>query len=107
MHNGAYEALPYIAATGANTVRVVQELASKLPHLEEIIKRLISLKMIGIIELHDATGSTDVNKLLACANWFKNNIALFKKYQKYVLINIANEWVNYHINCFLILKIQI
>ncbi len=46
-----------------------------------------------MIELHDATGSSNVQDLLNCAQWFKTNIGLFNKYQKYILINIANEWV--------------
>jgi len=62
-------------------------------YLEMIIKRCIDTRMIPMIELHDVTGSSNVNDLLNCAQWFSNNMAMLKKYQKYVLINIANEWV--------------
>ena len=84
-----------------------------LNNLENIIKRTIELKMIPMvrmhfcviiyfyldfaliykIELHDATGSSDASRLLECAFWFKNNIDLFNRYKRYILINIANEWV--------------
>ena len=46
-----------------------------------------------MIELHDVTCSSNVNDLISCAQWFSNNIGMLKKYQKYILINIANEWV--------------
>ena len=95
--NFAFNSLPTIAATGTNTVRIAWAMKTDggldINYLENIIKRCISLKMVAIIELHDATGSSNVNDLLNCARWFANNISLFKKYQRYVLINIANEWV--------------
>lgn len=50
-------------------------------------------KKVPMIELHDVTCSSNVNDLLRCAQWFSNNIAMLNKYQKYILINIANEWV--------------
>lgn len=38
-------------------------------------------------------GSSDANALQKCADWWAQNMALFKKYEKYLIINIANEWV--------------
>ena len=64
-----------------------------LNYLERIIIKCIENKMIPIIELNDVSGSSNVNDLLNCAQWFKNNMDLFKKYQTYILINIAHEWV--------------
>jgi len=49
--------------------------------------------MVAVVELHDATCKPEPQLLIECANWFKNNIALFNKYKKYLIINIANEWV--------------
>ena len=64
-----------------------------LNYLERIIIKCIENKMIPIIELNDVSGSSNVNDLLNCAQWFKNNMDLFKRYQTYILINIAHEWV--------------
>ena len=86
-----------ISNTGANTVRIVwlMSLSGGLDnnYLEMIIKRCIDTRMIPMIELHDVTGSSNVNDLLNCAKWFSNNMAMLKKYQKYILINIAGGWV--------------
>jgi len=38
-------------------------------------------------------GSSDQNALQKCAEWWSQHVGLFKKYEKYLLINIANEWV--------------
>ena len=93
--NYAYQSLLPISRTSANTVRIVWAInlvGMQAGQLEKIIKRIIELKMIPMVELNDASGSGDVISLLNCANWFKDNINLFFIYQKYVLINIANEW---------------
>ena len=94
--NFAFNSLATISGTGANTVRIVWQMnvdgGLNLSYLENIIKKCIETKMIPMIELHDATGSSNVNDLFNCARWFVNNIALFNKYKKYILINIANEW---------------
>ena len=93
----ALNSISAIAATGANTVRIVWQIqvdgGLDINYLENIIKRCIENKLIPMIELHDATGSSNVEDLLNCARWYKNNIAVFKKYHKYILINVANEWV--------------
>ena len=97
----ALKSLPFIAKTNSNLNRIVwslnsQKFALQLTDLDKIINKTIELKMIPMIELHDATSSSNVTDLLDCARWFRDNINLFKKYQKYILINIANEWVNNH-----------
>lgn len=61
-------------------------------YLEKIIKSVIAHKMIAVVELHDATCKQDPNELIKSANWFVQNMWLFNKYKKYVIINIANEW---------------
>jgi mannan endo-1,4-beta-mannosidase len=92
----AYNALPYIAQTGSNVVRIVW-LASPQPglvaaDLEKIILLTIQLKMIPMLELHDATGSSDANYLNQMAQYWANNVWLLIKYRKYILVNICNEW---------------
>ncbi|QAA30979.1 glycoside hydrolase family 5 protein [Clostridium manihotivorum] len=90
-------AIPAIAKTGANTIRIVlsdgdqwtkDDLAS--------IKNLISLceknKLVAILEVHDGTGSDDINRLNNAANfWIEMKSALIGK-EHTVILNIANEW---------------
>ena len=64
-------------------------------HLETIIQKVIEYKMVPIVELHDATCKQDPLLLLSSANWFKNNMWLFNKYKKYIILNLSNEWVNF------------
>ena len=46
-----------------------------------------------MIELHDVAGSSNLQDLLSCSQWFSNNMLMLKKYQRYILINIAGGWV--------------
>jgi mannan endo-1,4-beta-mannosidase len=96
--NFAFNSLPTISLAGFNTVRIVWQIKTDggldNNYLEKIIQTVIQYQMIPMVELHDATGSTNEQDLYACARWFRDNISLFNKYSKYVLINIANEWVN-------------
>ena len=64
-------------------------------HLETIIQKVIEYKMVPIVELHDATCKRDPLLLLSSANWFKNNMWLFNKYKKYIILNLSNEWVHF------------
>jgi mannan endo-1,4-beta-mannosidase len=90
----AYSALFHIASSKSNTVRIVWEKNSVLTvsDLDKVIAEAVRLKLIPMVELHDATGSSDANRLYEMAQWFADNIWLFIKYRKYIMINIANEW---------------
>ena len=90
----AFNALFYIAETGANTVRVVWTDKGDAGELEKIIKRCIELKMIPMVELHSATGKHDTEPLLNMAKYYaREDVAnMLKRYERYLLINIANEW---------------
>ena len=59
--------------------------------LDTILGNCIKNNMLPIIELHDATG--DWTKLDECVDFWvqKDVVAVIKKYQKYLLLNIANE----------------
>ncbi len=86
------KSFPEIAKTGANTVRIMWATwGGKGEKLDIIIGNCIKHQMIPIIELHDATGKW--NKLDECVNFWlqKDVVATIKKYQKYLLLNIANE----------------
>ena len=89
----AYNALDEIAKTGANTVRIVWDTTGSASRLEEIIKRCIELNMIAMPELHCATGTDCTEKIKDRARyWARDDVsAVLKKYQEYVIVNIANE----------------
>jgi hypothetical protein len=103
-HSGqtlALDALDNIANFGFNSVRIVWEVDfmgqnTNDAMLEKIIERTIDLKMVPIVEIHDFTGDTDRQALLnEGVQWWVERADLWSKYEKYLLINIANEFGNY------------
>lgn len=90
----AYQALDDIAATQANTVRIVWQTRGQLTELERIIQKCITLKMIPMVELHDVTGNASGERLLDMARYYcKDDVkSMLMRYKRYLLINIANEW---------------
>ena len=86
------KSFPQIAKTGANCVRIMwMRWGGGGKQLDTILGNCVKNKMLPIIELHDATGQW--NKLDTCVNYWlqKDVVTTIKKYQKYVLLNIANE----------------
>lgn len=90
----AYVALDDIKAVGCNTIRIVWGTRGKDADLERIIKRCVELEMIPMVELHDVTGNTSGDRLADMANWYAdpNRAAMLMKYERFLLLNIANEW---------------
>lgn len=90
----AYEALDDIALAGANTVRVVWQISGAVTRLDEILARIVALRMVPIIELHDVTGSPDPAELDRAVGWWVSSdvVALLSRYRREALVNIANEW---------------
>ena len=92
---------PEIAKTGANSVRIVWQRkysngsSSNISQLEELIKNCIKEEMIPIVEMHDAT--CDLGGLNDIVNYWKSApvLALVKKYENAILVNIANEAGDY------------
>ncbi|WFR61475.1 cellulase family glycosylhydrolase [Paenibacillus amylolyticus] len=90
-------AIPAIAKTGANTVRIVLSNGSlytkdDLNAVKNIINVVNQNKMIAVLEVHDATGKDDYNSLDAAVNyWISIKEALIGKEDR-VIVNIANEW---------------
>lgn len=95
-----------IEKTGANSVRIVLEKSYKdwsnggavtaltAAKIEPIINTCLAKGMIPVLELHDYTGSANVaaDLLKAVQWWNSNDIKLMLlKYQKSVILNIANE----------------
>lgn len=90
----AYNSLGTIASYGANTVRVVWQANGRLSLLDSICSKCIELEMVPMVELHDATGDSTISGLLKTAVYYtKPEVKLvLNKYDKYLLLNIANEW---------------
>jgi mannan endo-1,4-beta-mannosidase len=93
------KSLSRIAELKANCVRIVWQLYGRPGQLDTILQRCIELEMIPMVELHDATGSPKAEKLLENADYLtKPEVRkVLLKYEKYILINIANEWGDYFI----------
>ena len=90
-------AIPAIAATGSNTVRIVlsngyQWNKDSLDSILEIIALCKEYKMIAVLEVHDGTGKNDAAVLSGIVDyWIEMKDALIGN-EAYVILNIANEW---------------
>jgi mannan endo-1,4-beta-mannosidase len=93
----ATDALDNIAALGTNSIRIVwgvEFMGKKTDsaQLEKIVQKCIELGMVPMIELADFTGGKDPAQIEKATNFYVENKDLMKKYEKYIIINIANEW---------------
>lgn len=89
-----------ISSTGANVSRIVWKAAMSNgtrmdpAGLEVLIKDCVTRNMLAMPELHDATGkdgnSNEWNLIMDY--WTSDDVkAIIKKYEKFILLNIANE----------------
>lgn len=94
--------IPEIEKTGANAVRLVLQRqydnsgsgTMTAAQVESLITSCIDKGMVPILELHDYTGTSDVSGSLgqATAWWTSGDMKpMLMKYQKSIIINIANE----------------
>jgi mannan endo-1,4-beta-mannosidase len=90
----AWQALDNIATYKTNTIRVVWDTTGTAALLSEVLYRVVELKMVPIVELHDVTGNQDANRLLDMAKYYtKADVKqVLSDFRAYLLINIANEW---------------
>jgi hypothetical protein len=90
----ARNALKNIAATRSNTVRILWRTNNDLSSvdLDSVIQESINQKLIPMVELHDATGSSNSADLQRLAQWWANNVWLLIKHRRFIIVNIANEW---------------
>ena len=90
----AMAALPVIASYGFNAVRIIWETNGKTKELDQIIARVVELKMVPILELHDYTGSDDTWMIGRLVDYYLSVDvkALLVKYEQYLMLNVANEW---------------
>ncbi len=95
----AYQALDDIRETQANTVRIVWSTRGEADALERIIQRCIALKMIPMVELHDVTGKASGERLVDMARHYAGDDMkrVLKRYERYLLVNIANEWGSHEV----------
>lgn len=97
--SSAYNQLEAINKYDANAVRIVLGDGAKFSaddaaSVKKIVDKCKEYGMVAIIEVHDATGSDDINDLVKAANFFANMASVLKGTEHYVIINIANEWHN-------------
>ena len=91
-------ALEAIAETGANSVRVVladgdQWNKTTPEEVEKIIARCVELKMIAILEVHDATGKEERSYLNNAVDYWIELKDILNAHTDTVIVNIANEWI--------------
>ncbi|WP_310601594.1 RICIN domain-containing protein [Anaerosporobacter sp.] len=90
-------AIPAIAKTGANCVRIVlgdgqQWDKTSLSQLQSLIQLCEQNKLVAIVEVHDATGSDSISDIERAGQyWIEMKNALIG-HEKTVILNIANEW---------------
>lgn len=90
-------AIPAIARTGANCIRIVmgdgqQYSKTSLAEIQKLLRLCKDNHLIAIVEAHDATGSDNIQDLENAANyWIEMKNALIGN-EANVILNIANEW---------------
>lgn len=92
--SGAKDGLPEfveIAKTGANTVRIVWNEEGTAAELDVAIANALANEMIPMVEHHSATG--DLSLLPSTVDYWTSPdvLAILKKYEADLLLNIANE----------------
>lgn len=86
------KSFPEIAKTGANVVRIMwMEMRGYGEQLDTLLGNCVKNNMIPLLEMHDATGKWEkLDDVVAF--WLRPDVvAVIKKYEKYLLVNIANE----------------
>lgn len=91
-------ALDGIAATGANTVRIVladgdQWEKTTAEDLENTITECAKRDMIAVVEVHDACGKDERKYLDNAVNYWIEMKDVLAKYTDTAILNITNEWI--------------
>lgn len=95
--NDDVKALDGIAATGANSVRLVlsdgvEYHKDSVDMVAALVSRCKTLNMIAVLEVHDGTGSNDPQMIEAAVDfWIEVKDALIGN-EAYAILNIVNEW---------------
>lgn len=87
-----------IKKSGTNTVRLPWSANTQYSRdykvLDTLLKHIVASKMIAMVEFHDLTcqNLTPANIQIATNYWTSANVlAVLKKYENYLILNIANE----------------
>ncbi len=90
---GGEKSIPGIGKTNSNCVRMFWRIDEKMPVsiLDRAIQKAIDNKLVVIVGIWDATGKW--NNLDQCVDyWLREDVkAVVQKYEKYFMLNIANE----------------
>lgn len=91
------EAIPAIAETGANTVRIVlsngqQWEKDDASELARVLAATETYGLTTVLEVHDATGSDNPDDLDKAVDYWIEMADVLKGTEDRVIINIANEW---------------
>lgn len=86
-----------IQATGANCVRIVLADGERwdkdtAENLNFVLNAAKERKMIAVIEVHDGTGSDDIEVLRRITDYWVEMADTIKGTEAYCILNIANEW---------------
>jgi hypothetical protein len=88
----AGRAMPEIAKTGANVVRLFWFGGHGIPFtaLEPAIEAVLANGMLPMLELHDSTGRWELDPIVA---WWTEPaiVALIARHEQHLIVNIANE----------------
>lgn len=90
-------AIPAIARTGTNCIRIVmgdgqQYSKTSLAEIQELLRLCKDNHLIAIVEAHDATGSDNIQDLENVANYWIEMKNVLIGNEANVILNIANEW---------------
>lgn len=96
--SGYSQQMEAMKRAGANAVRIAVSDGGKytkdpIQTLQGMIQKAEDLKMILILEVHDATGSDSQSDLHAAANYWVEMKSALVGHEATVIINIANEWI--------------
>jgi Cellulase (glycosyl hydrolase family 5)/Bacterial Ig domain/Ig-like domain CHU_C associated len=85
--------------TKSNCLRIVVTTSTADNAWQTSVVNCINNKMIPMVELHDATGSTDPARLKAMGDFWATKASFFNNtnfngvnIKKHILVNLANEW---------------
>ena len=86
------------AELGCNTVRIVVSDGQKYTkttaeEIEMLTLMCMNYKVVPIFDVHDITGNNSTSKLNKTVNYWISLKDVLQKYEKYVIVNIANEWM--------------
>ena len=82
---------PEIARTGANAVRAVWSIDVPAQEADVMLTNARHRGLIPMLEMHDATGNWGMLDRVVDYWTLPETVALIRKHEKYLLVNIANE----------------